>query len=139
MAFKSSRSMVGRAFFLYSSGGNFNYFLDRDVVSAKGNETKILRARLNWQEAARQGHEGYNNDLRLMVRPWGFDLENMDANSIRWYHGTIDTNVSHDAARKTAEIANRYKRNIDFRAYDGLDHGTIQSEKICECLNWMLK
>ena len=37
----------GRASFLYSSGGNFNYFLHRDVVSAKGNETKILRARLN--------------------------------------------------------------------------------------------
>jgi hypothetical protein len=63
----------------------------------------------------------------------------MDANPIRWYHGTIDTNVSYDAARKTAEIANRYKRNIDFRAYDGLDHGTIQSKKIWECLDWMLK
>jgi hypothetical protein len=29
--------------------------------------------------------------------------------------------------------------DIDFRAYDGLDHGTIQSKKIWECLDRMLK
>ncbi|KAF1833084.1 hypothetical protein BDW02DRAFT_501527 [Decorospora gaudefroyi] len=85
----------------------------------------------------RQKSAGYHNDFKLSQRSWGFNLEDINANPIRWYHGTVDTNTSCEAARATAQLANRYRRNIDYRTVEGLDHGGIQTKKALEVLHWM--
>lgn len=96
-------------------------------------------AELSHQETFRQGIAGYHNDFKLIGRPWGFNLELIDANPIRWYHGAIDINTSSDAARATASVANRHRPNMDFREIPGLDHLTLQRERMFECMDWLRK
>ena len=73
---------------------DFERKLRWDIHKAKGNLKKEQRLRLEMGEKHRQGAKGYNNDLRLAGRPWGFDLQDIDANPILWYHGALELNTS---------------------------------------------
>jgi hypothetical protein len=49
----------------------------------------------------RRGSVGYNNDFKLVGRPWGFELEDIDTNAMRWCHRSLDINTSANAAHAT--------------------------------------
>ena len=56
----------------------------------------------NYLEAFRRGSWGVGQDLRLLTRPWGFDLESITApTSI--HHGDADTTVPPQHARRFAD------------------------------------
>jgi hypothetical protein len=85
----------------------------------------------------RQGSDGFNNDFKLVGRPWGFELEDIDANQIRWYHGSLDVNTSSDAARATMSVINHSRKS--FIEVPGKDHYGVQAEKFRESMEWLLK
>lgn len=118
---------------------DFESLLRCDIRKAKGDPKKEQRLRLEMDEVGRQGSKGYNNDFRLAGRPWGFDLQDIDANPILWYHGALDLNTSADAARATADMVNRHRQVVDFREIPGLDHYTLQSKVVREGLVWLKK
>jgi predicted urease superfamily metal-dependent hydrolase len=66
-------------------------------------------------------------------------LEDIDANAMRWYHGSLDINTSADAARATVELANRHRKNIDFIGVVGANHYQIQQKKWKENMDWLRK
>ncbi|KAL7777716.1 hypothetical protein CFE70_004385 [Pyrenophora teres f. teres 0-1] len=78
-------------------------------------------------------------DFTETARPWGFDLQNIDANPIRWYHGSLDLNTSADAAKATADMVNLHRNNVEFREMPGLNHFTLQGEMTWEALAWLQK
>ena len=118
---------------------NFNVLLEKELREAKDDSKKERYARLDSEEMQRQGSRGYNNDFRLLVRPWGFDLQNIDANPIMWYHGSLDLNTSADAAKATVGMINRHRRIVQFREIPGLDHFTLQENFLRESLAWLQK
>ncbi|RMZ68634.1 Alpha Beta hydrolase [Pyrenophora seminiperda CCB06] len=120
-------------------GVNFNGLLWKDIVSLKDDPKKVQIAAMRSREMRRQGSKGYNNDWRVSRRPWGFDLQNMDANPIMWYHGSLDLNTAADAARATANMANRHRRIVQFQEIPGLDHYTLQGKMWAESVAWLKK
>ena len=55
-----------------------------------------------YREAFRRGAGGVAQDLRLLTRPWGFDLESIRTPT-RVHHGDADTTVPIEHARRYAE------------------------------------
>jgi pimeloyl-ACP methyl ester carboxylesterase len=53
-------------------------------------------------EAFRQGRVGVTQDLRLLTRPWGFDLNSIRAPT-HVHHGDADTTVPPEHARRFAQ------------------------------------
>jgi hypothetical protein len=108
------------------------------LIDAKGNKELEKRAYAKSTEERRQGPAGFQNDMNLFGRPWGFNLEDINANPIRWYHGDLDVNTSSNAARVTVADANRYrKKNIDYKEYPGLDHFQLQTKTFHEAMAWL--
>ncbi|KAI2480335.1 hypothetical protein Ptr902_08516 [Pyrenophora tritici-repentis] len=68
-----------------------------------------------------------------------FDLQNINANPIRWYHGSLDLNTSADAVKATADLVNLRKTNIEFLEVPGLDHITLQTKMAWEAIGWLQK
>ncbi|KAF2026762.1 alpha/beta-hydrolase, partial [Setomelanomma holmii] len=83
--------------------------------------------RENWainQETNLQRQKGYVNDLRLASNPWGFDLEDIRANKILWYHGGLDQNTGYDASKLTAQRVGG--SGVDFKSWPEPDHHSLQ-------------
>jgi pimeloyl-ACP methyl ester carboxylesterase len=116
---------------------NFTYALSKEIDKMKGDESKVVQAYARYQECFRQGLAGYRNDMKLFGRDWGFDLAEMNAGPIRWYHGNMDTNISSSAARATMGRVNQHRRNIDYKEFPGLDHYELQSKSLYEVLEWL--
>lgn len=109
-----------------------------DIVQAKGNAALIRQLELATSEESRQESAGYANDYRLLDLPWGFSMEEIDANDMRWYHGNMDKNTSSNAAKETVDLVNRHRHNIDYREVAGLDHHEIQDGKhFDESMAWL--
>jgi hypothetical protein len=110
---------------------------DQAVIEAKGNQREADFIDAKYHEMQRRGSDGFNNDFKLVGRPWEFELEDIDANHIRWYHGSLDVNTSSDAARATMSVINHSRKN--FIEVPGKDHYGVQAEKFRESMEWLLK
>jgi hypothetical protein len=108
-------------------------------MEAKGDQRQIQFAKVTIDEMRRQGHVGYNKDSQAYWAVMGFELDKMDANPMRWYHGTLDVNTSADAARAMVALANRYRKNIDYIEVPNIDHYAIQDKMYFENMAWLLK
>jgi hypothetical protein len=88
------------------------------------------------REWKRQGYKGYVNDFRLIGRQWDFELRNIRANPILWYHGEMDSNTSCDAARRTVS---RVKSEITFKPFPQHDHNTLMQAEFFNMMDWLKK
>ncbi|KAI8932905.1 hypothetical protein NX059_010382 [Plenodomus lindquistii] len=80
---------------------------------------------------------GVNNDDITRNRSWGFKLKDIDANPLMWYHGTLDTNTSEDAAQETVQAIGS---TASIKSFPGKDHFTVQSrENWRSLLRWLRK
>lgn len=117
---------------------DFERILAWDIANAKGDVHEIKRLEAVMREKMSQGSAGYVNDFRLFCQPWGFSLTEIEANPIRWYHGTLDENTSSNAARETVERVSRGTK-VEYLESTGLDHGGIQIAKYRENMDWLAK
>lgn len=62
----------------------------RDINSAKDNPRSIAFAKAKDLARYRQGVREYVNDYALASRAWDFELRDIAAGPIRWYHGNMD-------------------------------------------------
>jgi pimeloyl-ACP methyl ester carboxylesterase len=94
--------------------------------------------RINHREETRYGVDGWYNDRRNNYNKggWGFELEDIDANSIRWEHGGNDVNCSAFAARQTVD---RIGKNAIINIDAGKDHGTLQEWYMEQLMDWLRK
>jgi hypothetical protein len=58
---------------------NFDHALREDLIDAKVNKELEKRAYAKSTEERRQGPAGFQNDMNLFGRPWGFNLEDINA------------------------------------------------------------
>jgi len=110
-----------------------------DLEKAKGDQNQIKKIQAQWGESHRQGTAGYRSDHKLFSQPWEFDLKDINANPMRWYHGALDVNTSSSAARATVDHANRLRKNIEYIEVPGLDHYELQHEQTVVAYDWLLK
>lgn len=120
-------------------GGAWKFQADlyRQILDAKDNKIQISRAYARVNEEGRQGQAGWEKDGQLAARDWGYRLEDVDANPIRWYHGGLDTNTSSSAARKTVDALKRSQTRIEYKEYLEYDHYTLQGKFDEEALKWL--
>lgn len=116
---------------------NFTADLYRGLQAAKGDKQRIERVYANSREKQRQGSAGFRNDMTLVGRDWGFELSDINANPMRWYHGDLDINTSSSAAQQTVDHANRRRPNIEYKESPLLNHGELQGEVFDKALDWL--
>lgn len=61
------------------------------------------------RESFRQGSRGYLQEMKLLARPWGFQVEDISFEHVRLWYGTEDVNTP---ARMGCYIADRLKRPL---------------------------
>jgi hypothetical protein len=118
---------------------DFEHALWREILDAKGGQRQIKRVHAATQESCRQALAGYQYDFKISGQPWGFELEDLHAGPIRWYHGDLDVNTSATAARATVKHANRLRENIEYKEYPGLDHYGLQNRCFYDAYDWLRK
>jgi pimeloyl-ACP methyl ester carboxylesterase len=94
----------------------------------------------NWaitMERNLQDQKGYVHDLKLSAQPWGFELEDIRANRIMWFHGALDKNTTCEAARATAEMVGG--EGVDFQPFPDLDHYNLVRMTKQMILEWLRK
>jgi len=73
--------------------------VDRDALRGVEEREVFIES---YREAFRQGSAGVAQDLRLLTRPWGFDLGSIRAPT--WvHHGEEDTTVPPEHSRRLAD------------------------------------
>jgi pimeloyl-ACP methyl ester carboxylesterase len=90
---------------------------DRRALGRPGGPEASLAG---WTEAFRQGSWGVAQDLRMLMKPWGFELSSITVPT--WiHHGDADTTVPPRHARLLAEAI----PGAQLRLYPGLGHYSI--------------
>lgn len=121
----------------YKSTYPFDATALRNLVEAKGDTREQLQVLAVWREQRRQGSAGYALDLKKLNEDWGFALQDMQANAIRRYHGTLDSNCDADAARKTTDRLRQSGTPIEYVEVMGADHRRIRNDKFDENVEWL--
>jgi pimeloyl-ACP methyl ester carboxylesterase len=80
-------------------------------------EACVEGAREHW----RQGKGGFVDDGRVVMSPWGFELEDVEFEGVRLFYGTKDTNTPVQMGRV---MAGRL-RNATLNEYEGETHTSI--------------
>lgn len=90
---------------------------------------KILR------EHFRQGVQGFVKDGQMNVQPWGFRLEDIALEAVRFYYGADDVNTP---ARMGREMAAKLKSAV-FNEYEGETHITLAENHGEDIMRDMMK
>ena len=73
------------------------------------------------REHFRQGPQGFVKEGQILSEPWGFRLEDVEREGVRFYFGAEDTNTPAKAGR---EMASKMK-NAEYNEYPGQSHMTV--------------
>jgi hypothetical protein len=98
------------------------------LLSKQGKLQTHIASSWSGRKAIDKGRLAINTIINRSQSRGGFDLENIGASPMRWYHGALDVNTSSSAARATVDHANRLRKNIDYKGYSGLDHPGLQEK-----------
>ncbi|KLO83111.1 hypothetical protein CEK26_002254 [Fusarium fujikuroi] len=101
----------------------------REQIKGFGEEYReVLEKPSAFQSAVRvfrqvyaQGGAGHGLDMKLNTEPWGFNLEDIEYESIRLWYGSAGENTSPEMGRYMAE---RLPKAI-YKEYSGETHDTI--------------
>jgi pimeloyl-ACP methyl ester carboxylesterase len=85
------------------------------------------------QEAFRAGIGGANHEAGLYAKPWGFQLQEIDAEVHLW-HGGLDNNVPISVGRFVADAI----PNCNARFYEDEGHLALARNRMEEILNALL-
>lgn len=94
--------------------------IDRDALARPGEREAFLAS---YTEAFRQGSWGVAQDLRVLARPWGFQLGSITVPAII-HHGDADTTVPPEHARRYADAI----PGAQLRLHPGHGHFSILSD-----------
>lgn len=101
-------------------------FADEEVVKRTG---RIMR------ESFRQGSRGYVGEIRIVARPWGFDLRDIDFKGVRIWCGQGDQQAPVSMARW---MAARIKGSI-LTEWEGHSHFTLGDEHLEQVVKDMME
>ena len=112
---------------------NLKYFKESDRKEfEKPGEFELLCD--IFREVWKQGMKGHIEELRLITRHWGFDLEDVKHDKIKFWVGSEDVNTP---PRHTEYMAKRLP-SAEFKLYPGLSHFTVWA-KMEEILSELLE
>ncbi|KAA8642396.1 hypothetical protein EYZ11_006813 [Aspergillus tanneri] len=105
---------------------------DSSVVSDEKNVKAIVRI---IRESFREGSRGYVEDGKILTRPWGFDLKDIDFKGVRIFHGDSDQQAPIAMARWMAE---RIPGSV-LTEWKDYSHFTINNDHVDEVFNVMME
>ncbi|KAF1952177.1 hypothetical protein CC80DRAFT_181691 [Byssothecium circinans] len=87
-------------------------------------------------EKIKYGGKEHDEDFFTNRQPWGFELEHVNSNTIRWMHGREDRNCSFSCTEYT--VNRLISTRVQLIARPNKDHSTIQYETF-DLLDWLRK
>ncbi|KAJ4258210.1 hypothetical protein NW762_008358 [Fusarium torreyae] len=96
---------------------------DREILM---NPSAIQSAVRVFRQIYCQGGAGHGQEMKLMTKPWGFDVEDIDYEGIKLWYGSADENIPPEMGRYMAE---RLPRSV-YKEYPGETHYSIWREDL---------
>lgn len=84
-------------------------------------------------ESVRQGHEGLSQEISIIIRPWGFELEDVSVDIHLWYSSRDKTIIP-----ETGVYISRRIQNSKLTIFNGGHHISTYIRCMGEAIRYLL-